>query len=50
MALPNLRRLFASFRTEEEERDFSRTAFFNLVGFLATSALFSIIAQRANDK
>lgn len=48
--LPNLRRLFASFRTEEEEREYSRSAFFNFVGFLGTCALFSLIAQKANGK
>lgn len=65
-ALPNLRRIFASFRTEEEEREYSRTAvsgaifwlfsaftmltnwlqFFNLIGFLGTCVVFSLIAQK----
>lgn len=46
MALPNLRRIFSSFRTEEEERQYSRTAFFNLIGFLGTCVVFSLIAQK----
>lgn len=48
--LPNLRRLFASFRTEEEEREYSRTAFFNFISFLAAAAGFSLIAQKASVK
>lgn len=49
MVFPNLRRLFVSFRTEEEEREYSRRAFFNFIGFLGSCALFSLIAQKANE-
>lgn len=35
-----------SFRTEEEERIYSRTAFFNLLGFLGSCVAFSVLAQR----
>jgi len=43
--LPNLRKLFAASRTEEEERTYSRTAFFNLLLFVTSIAGFSFIAQ-----
>lgn len=46
MVLPNLRRIFASFRTEKEEREYSRQAFFNLIGFLGTCVVFSLMAQK----
>ncbi|ODQ79129.1 hypothetical protein BABINDRAFT_37980 [Babjeviella inositovora NRRL Y-12698] len=46
MKFPNIWRIFASFRTEEEERQQSRKAFFNLVGFLATCVVFSFVAQK----
>lgn len=37
LALPNLRQIFASFRSPLEEREYSRTAFFKLVGWLLIS-------------
>ncbi|KAK9460435.1 uncharacterized protein V1516DRAFT_664834 [Lipomyces oligophaga] len=46
MAVPNPRRVFASFRTEEEERRYSRRAFFNWMGFLGSSLIFSFWAQK----
>ncbi|KAI5952280.1 hypothetical protein KGF54_003146 [Candida jiufengensis] len=46
MIFASIRRIFQSFRTEEEERLYSRTAFFNLLGFLGSCVLFSFVAQR----
>ncbi|CAI94397.2 Ermes regulator Emr1 [Schizosaccharomyces pombe] len=44
--LPNLRRIFASFRTEEEERSYSRKAFFHLIGYITCSVLFSWLVRK----
>ncbi|BCS22274.1 DUF5310 domain-containing protein [Aspergillus puulaauensis] len=44
--LPNLRRLFVEARSEAEENEYSRTAFYNLVLFLSSVAVFSLAAQR----
>ncbi|KAJ5965526.1 hypothetical protein N7481_012240 [Penicillium waksmanii] len=44
--LPNLRRLFVEARTEFEENEYSRTAFYNLVLFISSVAVFSLAAQR----
>ncbi|KAJ5725901.1 uncharacterized protein N7483_007258, partial [Penicillium malachiteum] len=44
--LPNLRRLFVEARTEVEENEYSRTAFYNLVLFISSVAIFSLAAQR----
>ncbi|KAF2688049.1 hypothetical protein K458DRAFT_385611 [Lentithecium fluviatile CBS 122367] len=44
--LPNLRRLFVEARTEGEESAYSRNAFYNLVMFMSSVAVFSIVAQR----
>ncbi|CAD6503077.1 BgTH12-02747, partial [Blumeria graminis f. sp. triticale] len=46
--LPNLRRLFVEARTEAEESAYSRTAFYNIVLFISSVAVFSLIAQHAN--
>ncbi|KAB8282924.1 hypothetical protein B0I72DRAFT_84450 [Yarrowia lipolytica] len=46
MALINIRRIFASFRTDEEEREYSRKAFYYLLGFLGSCAFSSLVAQR----
>lgn len=46
MIFASIRRIFQSFRTEEEERLYSRAAFFNLLGFLGSCVLFSFVAQR----
>ncbi|CAN3353252.1 hypothetical protein DICA3_E06590 [Diutina catenulata] len=46
MIINSIRRIFASFRTEEEERMYSRSAFFHLLGFLGSCVLFSFVAQR----
>lgn len=42
----SLRTIFASFRTEEEERAYSRLAFFNFIGFLTVSVTFSFFATK----
>ncbi|KAJ5857235.1 hypothetical protein N7455_008129 [Penicillium solitum] len=44
--LPNLRRLFVEARTEAEENEYSRKAFYNLVLFISSVAIFSLTAQR----
>ncbi|PGH11712.1 hypothetical protein AJ79_04735 [Helicocarpus griseus UAMH5409] len=44
--LPNLRRLFVESRTEAEENEYSRNAFYNLVLFISSVAVFSLVAQR----
>jgi len=44
--LPNLRRLFVEARTEGEESAYSRNAFYNLVLFMSSVAVFSLVAQR----
>ncbi|KAF8459493.1 hypothetical protein BGX38DRAFT_1149101 [Terfezia claveryi] len=45
-SLPNLRKLFALSRTEEEERTYSRMAFYNLILFVGSIAAFSYFAQK----
>ncbi|RDA87032.1 hypothetical protein CP532_3250 [Ophiocordyceps camponoti-leonardi (nom. inval.)] len=45
---PNLRRLFIEARTDDEEREVSRKAFYNAVLFMASVAVFSLIAQKLN--
>lgn len=44
--LPNLRRLFVEARSEAEESAYSRNAFYNLVLFMSSVAVFSLLAQR----
>ncbi|KUJ14823.1 uncharacterized protein LY89DRAFT_589148 [Mollisia scopiformis] len=46
--LPNLRQLFVNARTELEESTYSRTAFYNIVLFMSSVAVFSLVAQRVN--
>ena len=62
--LPNLRRLFVEARTEAEESQYSRNAvshvvyklsnyaymlqFYNIVLFMSSVAVFSLVAQRIN--
>lgn len=46
MIIASIRRIFASFRTEEEEKAYSRKAFFNLLGFLGSCVIFSFVAQK----
>ena len=45
MIIASIRRIFASFRTEEEKA-YSRKAFFNLLGFLGSCVIFSFVAQK----
>jgi len=45
---PNLRRLFIEARTENEEREVSRKAFYNAVLFMGSVAVFSVLAQKLN--
>ncbi|KAH9906000.1 hypothetical protein F4778DRAFT_690089 [Xylariomycetidae sp. FL2044] len=45
---PNLRRLFIEARSDDEEREVSRKAFYNAVLFMGSVAVFSLIAQRMN--
>ncbi|RMJ18797.1 hypothetical protein CDV36_001555 [Fusarium kuroshium] len=47
-SLPNLRRLFIEARTDDEEREISRKAFYNAVLFMGSVAIFSLIAQKLN--
>ncbi|EKD18765.1 hypothetical protein MBM_03007 [Drepanopeziza brunnea f. sp. 'multigermtubi' MB_m1] len=44
--LPNLRRLFVEARTDAEESEYSRNAFYNVVLFMSSVAVFSLVAQR----
>ncbi|KAF1809357.1 hypothetical protein P152DRAFT_161618 [Eremomyces bilateralis CBS 781.70] len=44
--LPNLRRLFVDARSDAEESEYSRNAFYNLVLFMSSVAVVSIVAQR----
>ncbi|KAH8661640.1 hypothetical protein BGZ60DRAFT_380806 [Tricladium varicosporioides] len=46
--LPNLRRLFVEARTDAEESAYSRNAFYNIVLFMSSVAIFSLVAQRMN--
>ncbi|CAD6455337.1 hypothetical protein EAF04_001521 [Stromatinia cepivora] len=46
--LPNLRRLFVEARTDAEESTYSRNAFYNIVLFISSIAVFSVIAQRVS--
>ncbi|BGP13362.1 hypothetical protein JCM10213v2_001281 [Rhodosporidiobolus nylandii] len=46
MALPNLRNIFASFRSPLEEREYSRTAFFKFLGFVLVTMSFSLVAAK----
>ncbi|KAK6953671.1 hypothetical protein Daesc_005976 [Daldinia eschscholtzii] len=45
---PNLRRLFIEARSDDEEREISRRAFYNAVLFMGSVAIFSLIAQKMN--
>ncbi|KAI1811623.1 hypothetical protein GGS20DRAFT_588354 [Poronia punctata] len=47
-SFPNLRRLFIDARSDDEEREVSRRAFYNAVLFMSSVAVFGLIAQRMN--
>ncbi|WVR05139.1 hypothetical protein IAU60_002151 [Kwoniella sp. DSM 27419] len=46
MALPNLRSIFASSRTSEEERQLSRTTFYRFTAFVGACLVISLLAAR----
>ncbi|VEU20760.1 DEKNAAC101672 [Brettanomyces naardenensis] len=46
MMFQSLRTIFSSFRSEEEERGYSRRAFYNFIAFLASCVVFSFVAQK----
>ncbi|RKP23281.1 hypothetical protein SYNPS1DRAFT_17507 [Syncephalis pseudoplumigaleata] len=46
MPLPNFRRIYASFRTPEEERRISREAFFKCVGFVVACVAITWVASK----
>ncbi|KAM0718164.1 hypothetical protein Q7P37_006496 [Cladosporium fusiforme] len=48
--LPNLRRLFVEARSDAEESAYSRNAFYNLVLFMSSVALFSLAAQKMHSQ
>ncbi|KAM0696711.1 hypothetical protein Q7P36_003960 [Cladosporium allicinum] len=48
--LPNLRRLFVEARSDAEESAYSRNAFYNLVLFMSSVALFSLAAQKMHNQ
>ncbi|GBC42127.2 hypothetical protein RhiirA5_282507 [Rhizophagus irregularis] len=50
MPFPNLRRIFSSFRTPEEERQISRSAFFKFVGFVISCMAITMLANRNRMK
>ncbi|QBM89428.1 hypothetical protein METSCH_D05000 [Metschnikowia aff. pulcherrima] len=50
MIIASIRRIFTSFRTEEEEKAYSRSAFFNLLGFLGSCVIFSFVAQKLSKQ
>lgn len=49
MALPNLWKIYASFRTPEEERHFSRSAFFKFSGYILSCIVMTILASRSSN-
>ncbi|GHJ86089.1 hypothetical protein NliqN6_2491 [Naganishia liquefaciens] len=46
MALPNLRHIFASSRTSDEERQLSRTTFYKFAAFVGSCVVISLLASR----
>ncbi|KAI8324549.1 hypothetical protein GQ54DRAFT_256237 [Martensiomyces pterosporus] len=44
--LPNFRAIFASFRTDEEERSYRNTAILKFAGFVAMCAAMSVVASK----
>ncbi|WPK25170.1 hypothetical protein PUMCH_002474 [Australozyma saopauloensis] len=50
MIVASIRRIFSLFRTEEEEKSYSRSAFFNLLGFLGSCVFFSFVAQKLSKQ
>lgn len=50
MAIPNLRKIFASFRTKEDEAEFGRRALYNLIGFIGSVVAFKFFFDRISPK
>ncbi|OCF36478.1 hypothetical protein I317_04734 [Kwoniella heveanensis CBS 569] len=50
MALPNLRSIFASSRTSEEERQLSRTTFYRFTAFVGACLVISLLAARNSGR
>ncbi|WVN86749.1 uncharacterized protein L203_101921 [Cryptococcus depauperatus CBS 7841] len=50
MALPNLRSIFASSRTSEEERQLSRVAFYKFTAFVGACLAISLLAARNSGR
>ncbi|WWC69330.1 uncharacterized protein I206_103268 [Kwoniella pini CBS 10737] len=50
MALPNLRSIFASSRTSEEERQLSRTTFYKFTAFVGACLVISLLAARNSGR
>ncbi|KAI8332181.1 hypothetical protein EDC96DRAFT_526758 [Choanephora cucurbitarum] len=50
MALPNLWKIYSSFRTPEEERQFSRSAFFKFGGYILSCIAMAVFASKYHNK
>lgn len=50
MAIPNLRKIFASFRTKEDEAEFGRQALYNLIGFIGSVVAFNFLLDRLKSR
>ncbi|WWD16058.1 hypothetical protein CI109_100483 [Kwoniella shandongensis] len=50
MALPNLRSIFASSRTSEEERQLSRVTFYKFTAFVGACLVISLLAARNSGR
>ncbi|KAI8359814.1 hypothetical protein BD560DRAFT_405341 [Blakeslea trispora] len=50
MALPNLWKIYSSFRTPEEERQFSRSAFFKFSGYILSCIAMAVLASKYHNK
>ncbi|KAI8339903.1 hypothetical protein BC941DRAFT_418873 [Chlamydoabsidia padenii] len=50
MALPNLWKIYSSFRTPEEERQYSRSAFFKFSGYILSCIVITVLASRSSSK
>ena len=47
MPFPNFRRIYQTFRTPEEERNISNSAFYKLCGFIIVCICFSVLRRRS---
>ncbi|KAJ2431173.1 hypothetical protein IWW46_006883 [Coemansia sp. RSA 2440] len=48
--LPNFRAIFASFRTDEEERSYRNAAILRFAGFVAACAVMSVVASKYKQR